>query len=163
MLHGGQLSILTHCFAPMRNVSRVPVQERHGQDEVDGDASISSQVRISIDLQKDGYTNRLKRIFGGGKNAHGLVRKAQEEVRVDEQVARREVRVLGCDPVDLERDGEVVVLPQGLHVLHGVGNQLAEEDRPRVWDLRSCQCRSSFRHLSVLHIFDCQISSSPME
>lgn len=52
MFHGGQVSILTHCFAPMRNVSRVPVQERHGQDEVDGDASISSQVQISIDQKK---------------------------------------------------------------------------------------------------------------
>lgn len=52
MFHGGQLPILTHCFTPMRNVSRVPVQERHGQDEVDGDASVSSQVRISTDYQK---------------------------------------------------------------------------------------------------------------
>lgn len=49
MFYGGQMSVLTHCFAPMRNVSRVPVQKRHGQDEVDGDASMSSQFRISID------------------------------------------------------------------------------------------------------------------
>lgn len=49
MFHGGQVSILTHCLAPMSNVSRVSVQERHGQDEVDGDASISSQFRISTD------------------------------------------------------------------------------------------------------------------
>lgn len=58
MFHGGQVSILTHCFAPMRNVSRVPVQERHGQDEVDGNASISSQVRISIEQKEKEMTHK---------------------------------------------------------------------------------------------------------
>lgn len=73
---------------------------------------------------------------GRGGSAHGLVSKAQEEVCVRAQVARLEVRVLGCEAVDLERDGEVVIVPQVVDFLHCLGNQLAEEDRPRVRELR---------------------------
>lgn len=87
MFHGGQLSILTHCLAPMRNVSRVPVQERHGQDEVDGDASISLQVRISVEKKRKEIHKQVRTDLRRRLNAHGLVCKAEEEVRVHEQVA----------------------------------------------------------------------------
>lgn len=56
---------------------------------------------------------RWGRYFGkkGGGHLHGLVCKTQEKICICGQVARLEVFILGCDAVDLERDGEVVVLP----------------------------------------------------
>lgn len=56
--------------------------------------------RFLISIDKKGHAVGLVlgwRVF----HLHGLVRKAQEKVRVCAQVARLEVGVLGCDAVDL--------------------------------------------------------------
>lgn len=59
--------LLTHSFAPVRYISRVPVQKRHGQDEVDGNSPMSSRFLISID-KKD---VRGLALLGEGERASG--------------------------------------------------------------------------------------------
>lgn len=58
--------LLTHCFTPMRYVSRVPVQKRHGQDEVDGDAPMPSRFLISIDQRDVRWDRCFERGWMGG-------------------------------------------------------------------------------------------------
>lgn len=110
------------CYIP-----RIPVQERHGKDEV----YWYTPELLDQSLAPDNISNK--------SNSHGFVCKAEEKICIRTQVPRLEVFVLRGKTVDLKRDREMVVRPQGFHVLHGVGYQLAEQYRSRIRKLENGQ------------------------
>lgn len=163
MFHGGQVSILTHCFAPMRNVSRVPVQERHGQDEVDGNASISSQVWISIDQKEKGYTNRSERIFGGGGGNTHMALYAKLRKRSAFTNRWRDWKYGSWDATRSISSATArwwSSLRDGMSFMASAISSRKRTDRGS-GTYAAVSVRSSFRYLFVLPIFCYEISTPP--